>query len=79
MSAPPPEHVLRHLQDIGRNSEEFTALAGARTDNCAGARLCVAACRPGAPIQGRPALVQVITSSIPAPRDRSGAFELSLT
>lgn len=79
MSAPPPEHVLRHLQGKGRNSEEFTALAGARTDNCAGARLCVAACRPGAPIQGRPALVQVITSSIPAPRDRSGAFELSLT
>ena len=75
MSAPPPEHVLRHLQGKGRNSEEFTALA----DNCAGARLCVAACRPGAPIQGRPALVQVSASSLPAPRERSGAFELSLT
>ena len=24
MSAPPPEHALRNLQDIGRSSEEFT-------------------------------------------------------
>lgn len=36
-SDPPPGRALRNLQDIGRNSKEFTALAGAHTGNRAGA------------------------------------------